>query len=209
LALASVIDITERQRAEAERESLIRSLEAINNELQQFTYTVSHDLKSPLITIKGFVGVLGEDLARGDTEAAREDMAIIDEAADKMKLLLEDLLELSRIGRVVNAYSEVALNEVVEEVTLLLSGEIENRHVQLETDVECSKIQGDRLRLRQVIQNLIDNAIKYGAVENPVVRITARDVEQGVRLWVEDNGQGISNEFHEKIFGLFEKLEAE
>lgn len=207
MALASVVDITERQKAEAERESLIHSLEAINNELQQFTYTVSHDLKSPLITIKGFMGILAQDLERGDAEAAREDLAIIDEAAEKMKQLLEDLLELSRIGRVVNPYSEVALADVVDEVTMLLSGDIERRQVKLSIDIDCSEVQGDHLRLRQVIQNLLDNAIKYGAAKNPVVLIEARDTAEGVRLTIEDNGRGISPQFSEKIFGLFEKLE--
>lgn len=207
MALASVIDITERQRAEAERESLIQRLEAINNELQQFTYTVSHDLKSPLITIKGFIGVLAEDLARADLKAAREDMAIIDDAADKMKQLLDDLLELSRIGRVVNTYSEVSLSDVVEEVTLLLAGEIEQRQAQLDVDIQCGNIQGDRIRLRQVIQNLLDNAIKHGSKEQPRVRIYGRDIENGVRLWIEDNGGGVPSRFHDKIFGLFEKLE--
>ncbi|MEX1040211.1 MAG: PAS domain S-box protein [Pirellulaceae bacterium] len=207
MALASVVDITERQKAEAERESLIHSLEAINNELQQFTYTVSHDLKSPLITIKGFMGILAQDLERGDAEAAREDLAIIDEAAEKMKQLLEDLLELSRIGRVVNPYSNVALADVVDEVTMLLSGDIERRQVDLSIDIDCTPIPGDRLRLRQVIQNLLDNAIKYGAAEHPVVLIEARETASGVRLTVEDNGRGISPQFTEKIFGLFEKLE--
>lgn len=207
MALASVVDITEREKAEAERESLIHSLEAINNELQQFTYTVSHDLKSPLITIKGFMGILAQDLERGDADAAREDLAIIDEAAEKMKQLLEDLLELSRIGRVVNPYSDVALADVVDEVTMLLSGEIERRQVKLLIQIDCSIVQGDHLRLRQVVQNLLDNAIKYGAAENPVVRIEARDTAEGVRLTVEDNGRGISPQFNEKVFGLFEKLE--
>ena len=95
------MEVEERKQVEAEREELIAKLEAQNAELERFAYTVSHDLKSPLITIKGFVGVVRQDLAEGGSETVAEDLARISNAADKMDQLLRDLLELSRIGRLV------------------------------------------------------------------------------------------------------------
>ena len=98
----AVQDITERKKVEAEREALIRELEAKNAELERFAYTVSHDLKSPLITIRGFLSFVEQDAESGNLERVRADLGRIRDAVDKMQRLLSELLELSRIGRVVN-----------------------------------------------------------------------------------------------------------
>ena len=95
-------DITDRKQAEAEREALIHELEARNTELERFTYTVSHDLKAPLITIRGFLGFVEHDARAGSWDRLAVDMTRIVEATDKMRRLLDELLELSRIGRMMN-----------------------------------------------------------------------------------------------------------
>ena len=92
-------DITHQKQAASDRENLIAQLEARNVELERFTYTVSHDLKSPLVTIKGFLGLLMDDAAKGHAERVQRDIEHISNAADKMGTLLSELLELSRIGR--------------------------------------------------------------------------------------------------------------
>ncbi len=106
-------DITERKKAEEERESLLKELEAKNTELERFAYTVSHDLRSPLVTIQGFTDMVQTDLAQNDLEKAKENLTFIDKAATKMDQLLSDTLQLSRIGRMVNPPEDVPFGEIV------------------------------------------------------------------------------------------------
>lgn len=205
---AFVRDITERKRAEAEREAFIGELEAQNAELERYAYTVSHDLKNPLVTIRGFTGVLRQDAARGDAERVENDLQRIESAADQMYRLLEDLLELSRIGRVVNPLETIALNDLVANVVTLVEGVIHQRGVVVEIAPGMPKVWGDRIRLSEVFQNLIENAVKFmGDEPMPRVEIGARQEGTEVLCWVKDNGMGIAPVYREKVFGLFERLD--
>lgn len=201
-------DITERKRMEKEREDLIAKLETQNVELEQFTHTVSHDLKSPLITIKGFVGMLRQDLAAGDSGPVADDLARISNAVDKMDQLLRDLLELSRIGRFVNSSEDVPLEELAREARDLVDGQARERGVQVEISSNLPVVFGDRLRLLEVFQNLIDNAVKYiGDQSSPRVEIGSRRDGNQTICYVRDNGIGVEPRYHEKIFGLFDQLD--
>jgi len=207
---AVFIDVTQRKRLEAEREQLIQDLQRKNAELGQFTYTVSHDLKSPLITILGFLAFVEQSLEQGDLAQAKADLQRIRFAAEKMQALLEGLLELSRIGRVANAPSRFPIGEVVMEAVQLLFGNIQHqgRTVDFEIAPGLPLVYGDRARLLQVMQNLLDNALKYmGEQPNPRIEIGWRDAPDEIHLFVRDNGIGIEAEQQEKIFGLFEKLD--
>ncbi len=200
--------IVERKRAEAEREALIQELEAKNSELERFTYTVSHDLKSPLVTIRGFLGLLEKDMARGDAERVARDLKFIYDATDKMQLLLNDLLELSRIGRLVNPPEEVSLNELARQAADLVAVQIARRGVQLQIAPNLPTVYGDRPRLLEVFQNLIDNAVKFmGNQPAPRLEIGCWQLDQETVCYVRDNGIGIEPRFHDKIFGLFERLD--
>ena len=202
------IDITAHKRAEQEREKLIARLEAQNAELERFTYTVSHDLKSPLITIKGYLGILSEDLAETDAEFVREDLARISNAADKMGHLLEDLLELSRIGRLMNPPEVVPMGELVADALALLQGPLEDKGVKTVVHPELPAVRGDRTRLLEVLQNLIDNAVKYmGDQAQPRIEIGVRQEGNEAVCFVRDNGIGIEPRFHQKVFGLFDQLD--
>lgn len=207
---AVFVDVTQRKRLEAEREQLIQDLQRKNAELGQFTYTVSHDLKSPLITILGFLAFVEQSLDQGDLAQAKADLQRIRFAAEKMQALLEGLLELSRIGRVANAPSCFPIGEVVMEAVQLLFGNIQHqgRTVDFEIAPGLPLVYGDRARLLQVMQNLLDNALKYmGEQPNPRIEIGWRDAPDEIHLFVRDNGIGIEAEQQEKIFGLFEKLD--
>jgi signal transduction histidine kinase len=106
------------------REELIRKLEAKNDELERFTYTVSHDLKAPLITIRGFLGYVEKDALAGDVDRLKDDLLRITVATDKMQRLLTELLELSRIGRMMNPPQAVPFEAIVQEAIQLVHGRI-------------------------------------------------------------------------------------
>jgi signal transduction histidine kinase len=205
-----VRDVTLLKWAFSEREKLITELESKNAELERFVYTVSHDLKSPLVTIVGFLGYLEEDFARGDLAGLRKDVERIYLAAYRMQDLLKDLLELSRIGRVMNPPQEIAFGALATEAIELTEGRLQERGVRTSIQPGLPMVYGDRKRLMELLQNLIDNAAKYmGAQPDPFIEIGQRGFEEGKPiLYVRDNGIGVAPEYHETIFGLFNKLDS-
>jgi PAS domain S-box-containing protein len=197
-------DITERIQKQKE-------LQDKNAELERFTYTVSHDLKSPLITIKGFAGALLHDVIAGRYQRLENDLRRITDAADKMGGLLGNLLELSRIGRIMNPPSDVNLAELTQEVVGLLAGTITEHKVEVVIQPDLPMVYGDQRRLAQVLQNLIENAVKFmGNQPNPHIEIGTRkdhkDHEEQV-IYVQDNGIGVDPHYHDTVFGLFNKLD--
>jgi len=204
----AVQDITERKKVEAERETLIRELEAKNAELERFAYTVSHDLKSPLITIRGFLSFVEQDAVAGNLERVRADIGRIRDAVDKMQRLLSELLELSRIGRVVNPPQTIAFATLAQDATALVAGRLRERGVRVEVDEGLPTVWGDRARLVEVLQNLVDNAAKFmGDQRDPLVEIRVREQAGEKVFFVKDNGIGIDPRFRDRVFGLFEKLD--
>ncbi len=165
-------DVTEKRRIEIEREELISKLEAKNAELERFTYTVSHDLKSPLITIQGFLGYIEKDATSGNTERFNEDIQRINNAVSKMQRLLNELLELSRIGRLINPPVDIPLESIILEALTLSEGRLKEHNVQVDIEPNLPIVHGDRTRLVEVIQNLVDNAAKFmGDQTHPRIRI--------------------------------------
>lgn len=192
------------------RKNLISELENKNEELERFTYTVSHDLKSPLFTIRGFVGYLEQDALSGDHERVRGDIQRISEATDKMNRLLNELLELSRIGRIRNEPVVVPFEQIAREAVELVQGRIMEHGIAVHIEPNLPSVRGDYPRLVEVMQNLIDNAAKFMR-DQPEPRI---EIGQQVNaegdipiLYVRDNGMGIAPEHFERVFNLFNKLD--
>ena len=204
----TVENITSRKKVEAERESLIQELAAKNAELERFTYTVSHDLKSPLVTINGFLGYLEQDAASGNMDRFKADSQRIHDAVDKMQGMLGELLELSRIGRLVNEPEIIPFGDLVDSAKELVYGQIEAGGITLNLQPNLPAVYGDRQRLTEVLQNLLDNASKFmGDQINPRIEIGQNGKEDGkVIFYVRDNGIGIDPDYCEHIFGLFNKL---
>lgn len=201
-------DISLRKKEEEEREMLIQDLETKNAELERFTYTVSHDLRSPLVTIKGFIGMLRDDLETGNTENVHADLERISGAADKMNHLLSDLLELSRIGRIINESSWASLNDILDTAREMLHGSIADRRVVFRIPDGLPDVYGDIPRIEEVVQNLIENSLKFfGSRVNPEITVNAEKSGNNVVITFTDNGIGIAPEYHEQIFGLFNKLD--
>ncbi len=193
-------DITERKIKEEE-------LRQKNEELERFTYTVSHDLKSPLVTVKTFLGFLAEDMKANDGERMDKDMAFIHAAANKMSHLLDELLDLSRVGRKMNPYVETPLQTVVREALDLVAGRILERKASITVTDAPVVVFGDVQRLIEVFQNLVDNAVKFmGTQLSPMIEIGVEQHNAEVVLFIRDNGIGIDPRHKSKLFGLFEKL---
>jgi signal transduction histidine kinase len=190
------------------REELLQGLERKNAELERFAHTVSHDLKSPLVTIKGFLGHLERSARASDFTTLKADIACIAAAADRMRALVDGLLELSRIGRIAGPPATVRLSEIVDDALSALSGPIKRAGVTVEVAPSLPEILGDRVRIQQALQNLIENAVKFSATRpEPRVEIGARCDGPEVLAWVKDNGIGVDARHAKLIFELFEQLD--
>jgi PAS domain S-box-containing protein len=195
-------DITQRKRAEQE-------LHNKNSELERFSYTVSHDLKSPLITIQTYAGMIMNDLQAGNYARVQADMKRVEDAAAKMTDLLNDLLELSRVGMSMSQPTLVEMNNLVNDTLLQLAGSINRSHAEVVVQPDLPAVYGDPKRIAEVVQNMIENAIKYSGDQAPLrIEIGAGIDGKSAVFRVSDTGKGIEARFHESIFGLFNKLDA-
>jgi signal transduction histidine kinase len=193
------------ERLRTRESELIR----MNSELERFTYTVSHDLKSPIITIKGFTGSLEKDLLNGNYQRMAEDLKRVSDAADKMVGLLHDLLGLSTIGRVISTPEMVDMNLLVDDVLAQLAGPLKSSNLTVAVQTGLPKVLCDRRRMAEVLQNLVENAINYsGDQPEPRIEIGVRQEAGENIFFVQDNGIGIDKKYHQLIFGLFNKLDA-
>lgn len=199
--------VLELERSQKERQRLIGELRASAAEMERFVHTVSHDLKSPLVTIKGFLSFLRKDMEAGHQESALRDADQIDNAAEKMRRLVGELLELSRVGRVVNDPEAAAMSELAAEAVENVSGRIAERGVALSIEPDMDIATVDRQRVVQVFQNLIENAVKYlGDQAEPRIEVGRLQVSGEAVFFVRDNGQGIEAADLEKVFEMFERL---
>lgn len=191
------------------RTNLITELENKNAELERFTYTVSHDLKSPLFTIRGFLGYLEQDAISGNHERLKSDVQRIADATDKMQRLLNELLELSRVGRIKNDSIDVPFGELAQEAAELVHGRTVECGIDVQIAPDLPSVYVDRPRIVEVLQNLIDNAAKFmGKQPLPHIQIGQQGYENGKPVfYVRDNGIGIAPEHYERVFGLFNKLD--
>jgi PAS domain S-box-containing protein len=193
-------DITGRKRQE-------RELIEKNSELERFTYTVSHDLKSPLVTVKTFLGYLEQDLLAPNTERVKQDMTYMHTAADKMAHLLDELLNLARVGRKSNPSVRVTFQELAREAVGLVAGHISTSRAEVQVADAVVVLECDRSRLVEIWQNLLENACKFmGEQLKPRIEIGVERRGGETVFFVRDNGVGIEPRYQEKVFSLFEKL---
>ncbi len=209
IALENARLFSDLQAELAARKDLIAELESKNSELERFTYTVSHDLKSPLFTIRGFLGYLEKDAFSGNYDRMSSDMRRISNATDKMMQLLNELLELSRVGRLRNESTSIPFNELAREAVEIVQGRILDARIAVDIQPNLPSVYGDKQRLIEVLQNLVDNAAKFmGEQREPYIVIGQDGEENGQPVFfVRDNGIGISPEHYERVFGLFNKLD--
>ncbi len=208
-SVMAVRDITERKQSEERVRKLLSELETANSELQAFAYMASHDLKSPLVSIEGFTEILLEDFSdRLDPEAQRYFQRIRN-SINRMKNMIDGLLDYSRIGRVVDEKHTIPFNRLVAEALDSLAFMIQSRGVQVSVQNSDAILSCERLRMQQVLTNLISNAIKYIGKNNPAPRIEigVKEIDGQHAFYVSDNGIGISPQCHQRIFQMFGRVD--
>jgi PAS domain S-box-containing protein len=197
-------DITERKRAEERQAELLQALQEINEELKQFAYVVSHDLKAPLRAISSLAGWLAEDYADKIGPEGREQFGLLLDRVKRMDGLVDGILRYSRIGREQEEAVEIDVNGLVADVVALLAPPPEIRIV---VETPLPTVRGERTRLTQVFENLVSNAVKYMGRPQGEVFIGCEELPGGWKFWVRDTGPGIETKYFEKIFQIFQTLQ--
>jgi light-regulated signal transduction histidine kinase (bacteriophytochrome) len=181
-------------------------LENRNKELDDFTYVVSHDLKEPLISIEGYSKIVMKDYKDKLDEEGREYLGSVVQSTTRMKNLIEDLLTLSRLGRMQDAYESVSVKDIVEDILHDLQFSLREKNVTARVADNLPTVRFSATRLSMVFRNLISNAMKFNNKPNPVVEIGVRDGEEEHVFFVADNGIGIEPQYFERIFTIFQRL---
>jgi PAS domain S-box-containing protein len=193
-------DITALKQAEL-------SLKLKSQEMESFVYMVSHDLKSPLVTIKAFLKMLEQDIKDDNQAMVTQDLEFISGATEKVETLLEALLQLSRIGRVDSQVQSLRVKKLIADCLTALAGPLQQRQVVTAVAEVPHELSGDPLHFGQIWQNLIENAIKYmGDQPRPEVSVGVEYQQDETIFFVCDNGMGIAPEHHQHIFTIFTQL---
>lgn len=198
-------DITERKKSEAEREQLIKALARSNQELDQFAYVASHDLKAPLRGIANLSQWIEEDLGEALAGENKSQMELLRGRVHRMEALIDGILQYSRAGRAKARPESIDTGVLVRDVVELMSPPRETT-IQIEPDMPT--VRAEKVPLQQVFMNLIGNAIKHTGRNSPLIDVSWSDAGPFFEFTVRDNGQGIASKYHERIFGIFQTLEA-
>jgi predicted ATPase/signal transduction histidine kinase len=216
IALENTLLIEEMKRSQAQIQSLnaeleqrvaerTASLNSANEELNHFAYVVSHDLKAPLRAINQLSGWICEDYADALDDNGREQMALLRDRARRMHDMIDGILQYSRVGRLAEPEERIDCAQLLADVISLIAPP---EHIEIHVQADLPVIVGERLRLFQVFQNLLDNAIKYNDKDKGIISITCTEQDHYWQFAVTDNGPGIDKKYQEKIFQLFQTLKS-
>lgn len=219
-------DISARKSAEQVVANANAALRDRNSEMEQFVGTVSHDLKSPLVTMAGFLSRLQRlitpppptrsataqaDSGQVDLPGARDALRRVEDAVERMRLTIDELLALARTGRCAGPMGLVDMDGLIRTLARGLEDRVADQGAQLSIVGPLPSVHGDHGRLVELFENLLSNALKYGCAtggDPGRVVIGSRRLAGEVQFFVADSGPGIPPEFHERIFDLFQRLDS-
>ncbi|HSL52345.1 MAG TPA: GAF domain-containing protein [Candidatus Deferrimicrobiaceae bacterium] len=205
---ARLLEQVRRHAAELEGrvEERTRELEGANRELEAFTHTVSHDLKAPLRGMAGFAQALEEDYAARLDESGRQFLSRIRAASERMADLIDDLLQYSRIRQRAIERRPVALRPLLDPLLEDLAGEIAARGLTVTLDLAVADIMSERQGLQEALANLLSNAVKFSPRQGGTIAVRSYREADQVVVAVADRGVGFDMQYHDRIFGIFERL---
>lgn len=194
----------ERQQYQRELEQLVADLEESNKRLEQFAYAASHDLQEPLRMVSSYLQLIDRRYEDELDEDGQEFLEYAVNGADRMREMIEGLLHYSRVETQGEPFETVDLETILEDVRQDLKVTIEDHDVTLTSD-SLPRVKGDSTQLRQVFQNLVENAITYSGDEPPEIHVSAERDGASWIVSVQDNGIGIDPEYHDQVFEVFER----
>lgn len=197
------LDITGIKELELQKENLLKKLESSNNELQEYAHVVSHDLKSPLRSLDALLTWVKEDNAAVLSSDSLENLNLMGTTLEKMEQLISDVLEYSSVVSDNKGVQDVSVEDVINDIEKLLHIP---ENINLIVKRKLPTIQADRVRIQQLFQNLISNAVRYSDKEKGLIEIDYTEDEEYTTFSVADNGIGIEKEYHDKIFQIFQSL---
>jgi light-regulated signal transduction histidine kinase (bacteriophytochrome) len=204
--IPSALDITDRKKAEEEREQLIGKLEEAIKELEGFTYSVSHDLRAPIRHLASYAHLLQDAADPALDEKSRKYIKIIANASEKLGIQVDELLEFSRMGRTTLKRSRVDLDVLIRDMARIFTEENQDRYIEWNIH-PLPVVAGDPTMLQLVFANLIGNGVKYTRNRpRAIIEIGSEDNENNHIIYVRDNGIGFDMKYYDKIFGIFQRL---
>jgi len=203
--VAFALDITKQKEFDKKLNTILKDLERSNTELEQFAYIASHDLQEPLRSISGFVQLLKQKYSDKLDETARRYIDISVAGTERMRDLITDLLEFSRVETKREPFKNVDINVVLDSVIFGMKSRIEDAGAIIIKDT-LPVVKGDEIQMAQVFQNLISNALKFRSAVKPEIHVGAKELGKETLFWVKDNGIGIEQQYFKKIFVIFQRL---
>jgi PAS domain S-box-containing protein len=204
--MSSCLDITEIKEAQTTIAQLSHTLKQSNEELDQFTYVISHDLQEPLRMITGYIQLIQKNIEKGNLGAINEFMEFVLSGTARMQMLIADILHLSRLNRKGAPFAPVDMKEVLRVALSHLSKKIDGRQAK----ISCKNlpvVNGDTFQLVSFFENILDNALKFTPLGTPPeITINSHQNDEKYIFEVKDNGIGIDNKFHKRIFAIFQRL---
>ncbi len=200
-----ISDISERKKDDKKLKAIAQELQRSNEELEQFAYVASHDLQEPIRTIHNYCKLLLEDNLEIVNKKSEKHLKYIIEGSSRMRNLIKDLLDFSKIGKDDIPFEEIDLNEVIKEVKQDFVIYIKENNAEIICDY-LPVIFAEKSRIRQLFHNLISNSIKFRGNISPYIHIGYENYGEYFKFFIKDNGIGIKEKYYNEVFGVFKRL---